>query len=37
VLEEAARFTDDVTKLEVDRFQMRIDPLAAGVSKAPSS
>jgi len=27
VLEEAARLADDVTKLELDRLQMRLDPL----------
>jgi hypothetical protein len=30
VLEEAARLADDVTKLELDRLQMRLDPLTIG-------
>ena len=30
VLKEATRVADDVTKLEVDRFQMRFDPFVVG-------
>jgi len=33
VLQDAARLTDDVTKLVLDRLQMRADPLPAGSLK----
>jgi len=33
VLQDAARLTDDVTKLMLDRLQMRADPLPAGSLK----